>query len=132
MQDKERQRMQNYAVQLRDIVNNSISTDGLDEDAIKIAQKAKRDDVYHKIGVSFFDEPKRSLILKTLDMLSSFHLHIIQSGELETILQDYGVPYQDKNKWVVSAINKIAEMPKEDFKPTSTLYQFLDRIMNSQ
>ena len=132
MQDKERQRMQNYAVQLRDIVNNSISTDGLDEDAIKIAQKAKRDDVYHKIGVSFFDEPKRSLILKTLDMLSSFHLHIIQSGELETILQDYGVPYQDKNKCVVSAINKIAEMPKEDFKPTSTLYQFLDRIMNSQ
>lgn len=132
MQEKERQRLQNYAVQLRDIVNNSISTDGLDEDAIKTAQKAKRDDVYHKIGVGFFDEPKRGLILKTLDTLSSFHLHIIQSGELETILQDYGVAYQDKNKWVVVAINKMAEMQKEDFKPTSTLYKFLDRIVNNQ
>lgn len=130
MQDKERQRLQNYAVQLRDIVNNSINTNGLDEDAIKAAQKAKRDDVYHKIGVSFFDETKQKLILKTLDVLSSFHLHILQSGELETILQDYGVVYQEKNKWVVSAINKIAEMQKEDFEPTSTLYQFLDKIVN--
>lgn len=132
MEEKERQRIQNYAAQLRDIINNSINTDGLDDDAIKAAQESKRDEVYHKIGVGFFDETKRKLILKTLDKLSSFHLHILQTGELETILQDYGVAYQAKNKWVVNAINKIAEMQKEDFKPTSTLYQFLDRIVNGQ
>ena len=132
IQEKERQQIQNYAVQLRDMVNNSINTDGLDAEAIKATQKAKRDDVYHKSGVAFFDETTRNLIIKTLDRMSCFHLHILQTGELETILQDYGVVHQEKNKWVVSAINKIANMKKEEFETTSKLYQFLDKIVGSQ
>lgn len=131
MHEKDRQRLQNYAGQLREFVNNSAQTTGLGEDERKAAQKALRDEVYHKKGVRFFDDTKKTQIIKSLDKLSASHLHILQTGELETILEDYGIEYQEKSRWIVTAINKIAELQKNDFNEDGVVYQFLNRIVNS-
>lgn len=65
-----------------------------------------------------------------LKKLASFHLHILETGELETILEEYGVTYKDKKQWIVEAIKKISELSKEDIAETSLLYQFISRIIH--
>ena len=130
IEEKERQRIQNHASQLRELVNNSINTAGMNEDQIKSTQKNKRDEVYHKMGIRFFDETKRNQIIKCLDMLSSFHLHILQTGKLETLLEHYGLDYQEKNKWIVNAINRISQLKTEDIDEESFVYTFLHKIVN--
>ena len=63
-------------------------------------------------------------------MLSSFHLHILQTGELETLLEHYGLDYQEKNKWIVNAINRISQLKTEDIDEESFVYTFLHKIVN--
>ena len=131
LQKKEQNQIQSYAQNLRKIVNESINIDELDEAEKEDAQKKKRDKVYHRHGVSFFDETMKEKVLATFDELSSYHLHILPTGELETILQDYDMENcPKKSRWVVDAIKKIAEMKKEDFAPTDTVYQFLNKVVN--
>ena len=96
MPEKERQKLIQHANMLRDLVNNSVNVDGLSEEEAKDAKKKKRDEVYHKLGVSFFDDGIQKHLLATIEKLSGFHLHILRTGELETLLKDYGVPYQEK------------------------------------
>lgn len=97
-----------------------------------IVTEAEADElVYHKQGIRYFDEKYRENIKCALEKLSSFHLHILETGELETVLEDFGVRYQEKNKWIVEAINKIAELKKEDIAKDSMVYRFLYKIVYS-
>ena len=59
-------------------------------------KKEKRNEVYHKQGVRFFEEGLKTKIRETFDYLSGFHLHILETGELETLLEEYGVEYKEK------------------------------------
>lgn len=128
MPEKERQKLIQHANVLRDLVNGSVDVEGLSEEDAKEAKKKKRDEVYHKIGVNFFDEGIQKHLLAAIEKLSGFHLHILQTGELETLLTDYSVPYQDKNKWIIAAINTIEEMKPEEISTESYLYHFLSTI----
>lgn len=129
IEEKNRQKMLSYADKLRKIVNDSVDTSGLSDAQIDAATKQKRNEVYHKKGIRFFDDITKSKIRETLEQLSHHHLHILETGELETLLEDFGVEYKDKQKWIVDAINRIAELSSESFTPESTVYQFLKKIV---
>ncbi len=130
IEEKEKQRFIDYAVKLRQQVDNSVEVDGLPEKEAESKKKAKRDDVYHSQGVSFFTDIQER-ILKTLDQFSAYHLHILPSGELETVLVPYGLPYdEDKKKWISDAINKIETLNQTDIHPDSDLYKLLSDVVN--
>ena len=64
-----------------------------------------------------------------MDLLSAHHLHILETGELETILEEYGVAYaSDKGKWFDGAIKRIAELKPEDIRQESMVFRFISRI----
>lgn len=130
MQERERQQLQNYANKLREHVNASVDITKHSGQELKDAQKAKRYTVYHKQGIRFFNPTLQTKLKETLNLLSSLHLHILENGELETLLEDYGVEYQEKKIWIVNAIDKIAQLNKEDISSESNLYRFLNNIVN--
>lgn len=129
IEDEEQQRIKNYAEKLREIVDNSVDVAKLSEEEVADAKKEKRNEVYHKQGINFFDDKLKPKIRKTLDYLSSHHLHILETGELETLLEEYDVVYKEKGVWIIDAINKIAELTDEDIKPETKIYRFIHKII---
>ena len=128
LDDKYKQRLLNSANKMRQKVNDSVNVDGLEAKEADNKRKAMRDEVYHKQGVIFFTD-MQDLILKTLDMFSGYHLHILQSGELETLLVPYGVPYKNKKEWISDAINRIETLNQTDIPTDSVLYKLLSRVV---
>ena len=60
------------------------------------------------------------------------HLHILNTGELETLLLPFDIPYtNNKSHWVVSAINKIASLSKKDVEENENIYKFIEEIVLS-
>ena len=52
-------------------------------------------------------------------------MHILNTGELETLLLPFSIPYtNNKSHWVVEAINKIASLNKEDIEKIETYMNF--------
>lgn len=94
--ERHRQKIQNYANKLRCIVDDSVDVQGLSEEESNKAKQRKRNEVYHKHGIRFFDSSLHIKIREMLEFLSLHHLHILDTGELETILEDYGVTYKEK------------------------------------
>lgn len=132
MEEKERQKIKHYAEVIRKIVDDSVDVNGMEEKKAEEVKKEKRNEVYHKQGVRFFEEGLKTKIRETFDYLSGFHLHILETGELETLLEEYGVEYKEKKIWVVDAINKIAELTDEDIKPESKVYQFIYKVIQNE
>ncbi len=128
LKEKERQRYKVYAEKMREIVNDSVEKEGLSEEELNEIQKKKRDEVYHKQGLSFFDVDLQGKISNTLEVLSCNHLHILESGELETLLISYGIPHKNKKEWITEAINKVGELGREDIVSNNKLYKFLESI----
>lgn len=132
IEENEKQRIKSYAEKLREIIDGSVDVNGMSKEEAEQAKKAKRNEVYHKQGVRFFEERLRTKIRETLDYLSGYHLHILETGELETLLEEYDIGYKEKKIWVVDAINKIAELTDEDFKPESKVYQFVHKVIQNE
>lgn len=84
--EKEKQKIKAYSEKIKNVINDSVKILEPKKDVRK-AQKKKRDDVYHKEGVSFFNEFIQLKIRKTLSNLSNENIHILECGELETILR---------------------------------------------
>lgn len=129
LEDKDRQRIKNYATKLRDEINAAVNTNGLTPEDIKLAQKQKRDEVYHKQGIRYFNGEYKRQIESSLESLSMLNLHILETGELETLLEDFGVRYQEKNKWIIEAINKISDLKVTEISQESLVYRFVSRIV---
>lgn len=129
LDEKKKQKLMDYANKLRDIVNKSVEIDGLSAEDARNARKNKRGQVYHRQGICFFDEKLRSRIRDSLRLFGKNHVHIVETGELETLLEDCGVPYQEKSKWIIAAIARIANMPAEDIPQESYLYRFLEKVV---
>ncbi|MDD5927388.1 MAG: AAA family ATPase [Firmicutes bacterium] len=128
--EKEKQKMVSYSNKLREMINESVDVDGLSEEEAEKKKKNKRDDVYHECGISFFEEQIQDLIRKTLNRISDEHIHILESGELETLLVDYKVPYnKDKKAWIMSAIKKLSKLRDVDIPKESYLYRFINKIV---
>ena len=124
-----RQRLISYSNNLRDIVNNSVCIDGLSSEDAKQEQKSQRDKVYHEIGVSFFSD-LADKIYDTLKQLSENHLQVLESGELETLLIPYGIPYNsNKKEWIELAISKIQDLCIEDISSESAIRKIIDNII---
>lgn len=132
MEEKERQKIKHYAEVIRKSVDDSVDVNGMEEKKAEEVKKEKRNEVYHKQGVRFFEEGLKTKIRETFDYLSGFHLHILETGELETLLEEYGVEYKEKKIWVVDAINKIAELTDEDIKQESKVYQFIYKVIQNE
>lgn len=131
MDERKRQKIKDSAEKLREQINESVCVKEMSEKEAEKARKEKRDYVYHKQGIRFFEDDLKCKIRNTLKILSEYHLHILETGELETLLEEYDVPYIEKNLWVVDAIIKIAELDREEIRPESTLYQFINRIVGN-
>ena len=132
IEDKERQRIKDYAEKLREIVDDSVDVKGMSKEEAEETKKRKRNEVYHEQGIRFFDDKLKSKIKKTFNCLSSHHLHILETGELETLLEEYGVSYKEKKLWVIDAINRIAKLSDKDIRPESTVYQFVYKIIKNK
>lgn len=129
LEEKMRQQLLSYVNKLREIINQSVNTAGLPEKERAEKEKKQRDDVYHKQGVRFFEANLQGKIRETLELLSTHHLHILESGELETILEEYDVAYApDKSVWFDEAIKRISELKPEDISRESMVFQFISRI----
>lgn len=129
LDERERQRILSYANRLRVFVNQSVNTDGLSKEDREDKEKRQRRNAYHKQGVRFFEEDAQKKIRGIFDLLSAHHLHILETGELETILEEYGVGYaSDKGKWFDGAIKRIAELKPEDIRQESMVFRFISRI----
>lgn len=132
IEDKERQRIKDYAEKLMKIIDDSVEVKGMSKEEAEERKKRKRKKVYHELGIRFFDVKIKTKIKKTFDCLSSHHLHILETGELETLLEEYGVSYKEKKFWVIDAINRIAELSDEDIRPESKVYQFVYKIIKNK
>lgn len=128
--ERDMQQIINYADKFRKDVEAEVVQNGLTESEYKDEIKKKKDEVYHKKGIRYKDKYK-SQIRATFDLLSEHHLHILETGELETILEDFKVGYKEKRLWIVEAIQKISEISKDDIKKDSALYRIINGIINS-
>lgn len=129
LDERNRQQLLTYANTLREMINQSANTVGLSEQERAEEEKKKRNDVYHKQGVRFFEADLQKKIRETLNLLSTHHLHILESGELETILEEYGIAYaSDKSMWFDQAIKRISELTPSDIGRESMLFRFINRI----
>jgi len=129
--DRDKQRYLSYSNKLREVVNTSVDTDGKTEDEIKSAQKLARDKVYHECGLAYFSDFSDK-IKTAFELFSKHHLHILESGELETILAPYGVNYiADKKVWIELAMNKMQEMTANSVPKDSQIYKMILRIINN-
>lgn len=127
--DKEKQRYLNYSNKLREMVDASVSTEGKTEDEIKSAQKSARDKVYHECGLAYFSAFVDKIKV-AFELFSKHHLHILESGELETILVPYGVSYvSDKKVWIELAMNKIQDMTAESIPQDSQIYKLISNVI---
>lgn len=131
LEEKERQKIKHYAEIIRKNVDDSVNINGMEEKEAEEAKKAKRKEVYHKQGIRFFEEQLQKKIRETLDYLSGYHLHILETGELETLLEEYDVEYKEKKVWIIDAINKIAKLADEDIKPESKVYKFIHKVIQN-
>lgn len=119
----------NYSNSLRKIVESSIDITGMTEEDIKKEKEKIKDKAYHKKGIRFFNRKIKLKLEKSFSFFAENHLHILKTGELETLLEEYGVNYKPKKEWIIEAINKIANLNKEDIPPTDDLYIFLQNIV---
>lgn len=129
-EEKYKQKLISYTNKLREIINNSVENNNLGQKELKEIQKKKRDEVYHKKGIQFFEEEMQLKIQKTIKELSNQHLHIISTGELETMLTSFAVSYKEKKDWIVEAIKKVDELTKEDFIKEENIYSFVKKIID--
>ena len=66
-------------------------------------------------------------------MLSTYHLHILETGELETILEEYDIGYMsDKSKWFNKAIRRIAGLQLDDINQESVMFRFISKIVGTE
>lgn len=131
--ESERQRYRGYIGKLRDKIDEEINADGMDADEKKKALKANRDQVYHQEGIRHLNEGElKENIEELLKKMGENHLHILNTGELETLLLPFDIPYtNNKSHWVVSAINKIASLSKKDVEENENIYKFIEEIVLS-
>lgn len=131
IEEKEKQRIKSYAEKLRENIEASVNVNGMSKHEAEKVRKEVRDEIYHKKGIRFFEDALKNKIQETLNCLSKYHLHILETGELETLLEEYGVTYKEKKLWIIDAINRIAELSKDDISSESRLYKFIHRIIEN-
>lgn len=127
--DKERDMFINYSEKLRKEIEKSVTFEKIKTEDIEKEKKIKRDEVYHKKGIRFFEKELQNKIQEAFSYFAKNHLHILETGELETLLEDYGVPYKEKKEWIIEAITKIEELKKEEITQESRLYKFIAKII---
>lgn len=133
IKETEKQRYREYIGELRKKIDEEIDTEGLDDDTKKKVLKENRNKVYHQEGIEHLDEGElKENIKRLLEEMGKNHLHILSTGELETLLLPFDIPYtNNKSHWVVEAINKIASLSKEDIEEKKKIYGFLKEIVFS-
>lgn len=129
-----KQQYRKYIGELRTKIEGDVSTEGLDEEARKHALKAQKDKAYHELGIAYLDDGElKNNITQLLDDMDRKHLHILRTGELETLLLPFNVEYtHNKGRWIVLAINKISELTKEKIESQQTIHDFLSCIVGKQ
>lgn len=116
--ESERGKIIRYSQELRKQIEENIDKEKYrSNNSEKDSIKKQVDEVYHRQGISSFDNRLKTKIRDTLSMMSKNHLHILETGELETILVDCGVEYSsEKSKWVIRAIEKIGTLSRSDLE----------------
>ena len=127
--DKEKQKIKSYSEKLKEIIENSINIENLSEEERENEKKRKLNEVYHQKGIRFFGKDIQAKMKKHFSDFKNNHLHILETGELETILEDYDVEYQQKKLWIVKAIEKISQLDEKEILPESRLYKFISGIV---
>lgn len=120
----------------------------------KKAEKKKLDEVFHEIGISYFDNLKSSefdslnnqmeyprtmqelaqigiTIKELIKRMEKNHIYILLSGELESMFVNFGVQYtHNKNYWIKEALDCLPSLDKESLineKDLAFLIELLKR-----
>ncbi|MBM6765895.1 AAA family ATPase [Faecalicoccus pleomorphus] len=101
---------------------NLIKQNLLIEDEIK---------AYHQRGISSFKEEDQKKIRDIFKECSKNHIHILETGELETILENFDVHYKEKKKWIIDALEKVAD-DSFTFSSQDDLYKFIEKIVDRE
>lgn len=131
LDEKEKSKIVNYADKLRINVNNFVGVSGITDDEKESIQKSMRNEVYHKKGVRYFDQEMQNRINDTLNLLSNHHIHILRTGELETILEKFDLDYKDKKIWISEAIRKIYDLSKEELENDDNIMVLINAIVKN-
>lgn len=117
--DTTREKYYQWANELRSYIDNEVSL-VIDDDK----KKEQRSIKYHKEGINCInDESIKKNIETIIDELSNkYHIHILKTGELETILVKLGITYTtNKNNWFIDAIKYISSHDSEEIKKDTYL-----------
>ena len=133
LDESEMQKYENYCTEFRNLIEAKKDIKCSTEKEKDEILKKERDRVYHELGISFLDDSDSGLkerLKELLEKMQLKHLHILPSGELETILVPFGVEYtHNKKKWVMDAINCIFELKKEEIISNDPLTLFLEKVV---
>lgn len=130
LDEEVKQRYRGYIIELREFIESQVDITGLDKEAQKDVLKKAKDKVYHEWGLNYLEGELKKKIEELLNEMCQQHLHILPSGELETLLVPLGINYtHNKGKWAVDAINKIAELEKETILHETSIMGFLSGII---
>lgn len=123
---KQKDYITSFLQEIRDSVVNSLDTTEMDDDKKEKAQKNKRDEVYKKKGLGYFQGEEYKQLLEVLELFKENKIHVLKTGELETTLESLGIEYsKNKNKWIIEAINRINTLTLEEIQEKEQLYEFL-------
>ena len=133
LDESEMQKYENYCTEFRNLIEAKKDIKCSTEKEKDEILKKERDRVYHELGISFLDDSDSDLkerLKELLEKMQLKHLHILPSGELDTILVPFGVEYtHNKKKWVMDAINRIFELKKEEIISNDSLTLFLEKVV---
>ena len=126
--DREKQVYRQYI----DKFNSKIKEKKSTEDK-KDNQKVTNSNVYHREGINFLEDGElKNNIADFIEKMAINHLHILKTGELETILVPFGIEYTtNKRNWFVKAMEKITSLSKENIKDNKDIYEFLKKIVEN-
>lgn len=134
--ESERQQILKVVENARSYVNESFDRFSFsmkfENDDIKSSEKKKyRNNVYHEKGIRFFPDEIQSRIKEMLDKLQNYGLFVIRSGELETILEPFGLEYKkSKATWIAEALIKVNSLNNDDIKQAKQLDAFLVSLLD--
>lgn len=110
---------------IRETIDDSVDGSEISDEDKKKEQEKKRDQVYKKCGLSYFNGEKHEKLCETLELLKKEKIHVLETGELETTLKVFGTEYRKKDKWIVDAMSKISNLTSEEIQDQKILFDYL-------
>ncbi|NEG89958.1 ATP-dependent nuclease [Bifidobacterium aerophilum] len=139
IKENDKQQILSEIDKIHDIIkqkfSNSQNIDTQEFDSLEMEStkewKAYKNMLYHQQGLRAFSGNDEKTLQNILEILQKLGLFIVPSGELETILESFGIEYtSNKQNWIINALQRINEIDKDNIEKSDELNNFLDSIIS--